>query len=385
MINVTSVIDHGPYFTTLPRDYYVSSEIYEREIERIFTQQWHYVAHESEIARGGDYLVVDLIGESVLITRDRDSNIHAMLTTCRHRGHSVCATASGNTRRFVCPYHAWSYGLDGRLLNAPTIADVSRGGPVDYSQLGLFPIQFDVWQGMIFVCLSKEPKTPISSTLDEVAPDVVDLGARQIKKAHEIVYDVDANWKTLLENFLECYHCAGNHVELCEVMDLGNTTEGGFRETAEVFGGGLALKPGMKTASPTGAVMSRPLLGAMEDCPEVPDGFGAGLAIQPFFTRVFFHVDHVVIHSMRPVDTAHVQWVTRWFVHEDAVEGVDYHTDELTALWRTTNKQDIALVTESFRGVTSRHWTPGPLSAADEPAIKSALSLYLRMMDEEIA
>ncbi|PTT68756.1 aromatic ring-hydroxylating oxygenase subunit alpha [Arthrobacter sp. HMWF013] len=378
---MTSVIEHEEYFTTLPREYYLSQEIFDREIDQIFTQQWHYVAHESEIPRKGDYVTVQLVGESVMITRDQNLAVNAMLTACRHRGHSVCSNASGNARRFVCPYHNWSFGLDGRLLKAPTIDDVSVGGPIEYSEFGLFPVQVDVWQGMIFVCLSKEPKEPISPVLDDIARDVLPLEPARMKKAYELTYEVDANWKSLIENFLECYHCTGNHPELCEPMDLDATVESSIRPAVEVYGGGLPLKTGMKTLSPNGEVMSRPLLGTLENGAEIPDAFGAGFGIQPFFTRAFFHVDHAVIHSIRPVEPGHVQWVTRWFVHEDAVEGTDYNVDDLTSMWKVTNEQDIALLTEAFRGVKSRHWTPGPLSAAKEPAIKSALSQYLLMMD----
>lgn len=385
MTSLIEQIDHNEYFTTLPREYYLSQEIYDREVERIFTQQWHYVAHESELPNRGDYVTVELVGESVLITRDQNLVINAMLTACRHRGHSVCNNASGNARRFVCPYHNWSYGLDGRLLKAPTLDDLSVGGAIDYSELSLFPIQVEVWHGMIFVSLSKEPMEPISLTLNEIASDVIAFEPERMKKAYEDTYEVDTNWKALLENFFECYHCTANHPELCEPMDLEATIALSDRPAVEFYAGDIPLKAGMKTLSPTGEVMSRPLLGTLEKLAEVPDAFGAGFGIQPFLTRAFFHVDHAVIHSIRPVGPGHVQWVTRWFVHEDAVEGIDYKVDELTAMWKVTNEQDIALVKEAFKGVKSQHWTPGPLSAAREPAIKSALTLYASMMEGDIS
>jgi Rieske 2Fe-2S family protein len=377
---VSSVIDHGAYFTTLPREYYVSPEIFERELERVFAYQWHYAGHVSEIPAAGDYFMVEFVGERVVVTRGPDGSVHAFLNVCRHRGHPVCQAERGNVKRFICPYHQWSYGLDGRLLNAPSIED---GDEIRYSDWGLRGVQVDVWHGLIFICLSPSERPPVSAALDAVASEMLRVEPERVKKVFELSYEIEANWKVLLENFQECYHCTRNHPELCVAMDLAETyaLTGDDGRLQEVYGGGSPPKPGMKTISIDGEPKA-PLLGEFGRGFPVPDGFHAGFGIHPLLSRALFNADHGTIHTMRPIDASHVRWISRWFVHEDAVEGRDYDLDTLTEVWRATNDQDLGLVTEAFQGVRSREFVPGPLSSSREPMLKASLGMYLKLMDE---
>lgn len=378
---MTATIDHGSYFTLLPREYYLSQEIYEKEIEQVLSRSWHYAGHVSEIPKAGDFFTVDLLGESVIITRDRAGEVNALLNVCRHRGFPVCQQDRGNARGFVCGYHSWSYGLDGRLKKAPSIDD---GDCIDYADWGLHQVRLDVWRGLIFICLGEPRVASASAELEAVAGDLIRLDPEHLRKIHEESYEIDANWKVLMENYQECYHCTATHPELCVVMDLDGMYEAtaDARPVAEFYGGGTPKKPGVVSLSADGQPVSKRFLGEFGQGAPVPEGFHAGFAIQPMLSRGDFSVDHGVIHTLRPLGHDRVRWTTRWFVHEDAVEGQDYEVDKVTAVWQATNREDLMLVSGAFKGVTSRRFVPGPLSGTREPALKQTMSLYLKLMGE---
>jgi Rieske 2Fe-2S family protein len=364
-------------FTSLSRDAYVSPEIFDREIERIMGEQWHYVAHVSVIPEAGDYLVEHYAGESIVVVRGRDGVVRAFLNTCRHRGFALCQSERGNARRFTCPYHQWTYGLDGRLIAAPDMPD---GEAIDYGAWGLHRVQTEIWEGLVFISLGEAERPAIGGLIEQYSPELRLAHPARWKKASEKRYPIAANWKVLLENFLECYHCKATHPELCAAMDLdgmyGDILQ---RPIGEYAGGMVPLKPGMLTQSMGGKLVSRPL-GQFDEMESPPANWGAGFQITPVLTRIIAHVDHALIFSIRPIDVANVEWVARWFVHADAVEGVDYSLERLMEVWLATNEQDLSLCVGTYQGIRSRRYVPGPLSALREPAIHSAVQLYRLMM-----
>jgi Rieske 2Fe-2S family protein len=202
----------------------------------------------------------------------------------------------------------------------------------------------------------------------------------RLKEAFRESYAIDANWKIVLENYLECYHCRSNHPELCTAMALDAmyaTTDGW---SGQYFGGATPLKSGHRTMSIDGALVAPPLSDeAMLDGSTAGD---SGFGIVPMLTRLICHADHMVVHLLRPIDARHSRWETRWFVSDTAVEGVDYDVDELTAVWRTTNRQDISLCESADRGVRSRRFVPGPLHPKLESAVAATLDLYRELMAE---
>jgi phenylpropionate dioxygenase-like ring-hydroxylating dioxygenase large terminal subunit len=372
---------NAPWFTLLDREYYFSNEVFEREAQAIFMRQWHYVAHVSEVAATGDFVVVDLLGESIIISRGRDGSLNAMLNGCRHRGFPVCREKAGNARLFVCGYHNWAYGLDGALRKAPSIDDAV----IDYEKWGLHQVRLEVWQGLIFVCLG-EPRTGnLRDELDVVADDMIQLDLPRMQKVDELSVEIETNWKVMRENFQECYHCVSCHPELSVSLDVEATYQNtaDIQRKAEIYGGGSQPRPGMKSISMDGEPKCSRYLGAFgEPDAEVPDQFHAGFAIHPLLSRGLFSIDYGVIHTMNPISPGKVRWITRWFVHEDAVEGQDYDREELTKLWRVSLEEDLELVTRAYQGMQSRRYVPGPLSATREPTLKVSQDLYLEMMGE---
>jgi Rieske 2Fe-2S family protein len=367
---------HSGYFTLLPRDKYLDPQVFEDEYRKVFSRQWLFAGHISQLAQPGFYFVEEILGESVILTKTQEGEVRAFLNVCRHRGHRVCEGTSGRTQRFVCGYHRWSYALSGKLLGAPAMPDGDGG--VDYRDLSLFDVHVTVYHGLIFVCLGAERPADLASQLADKARGIERFRLEHTKEAFRETYNVRANWKVLLENYLECHHCAGSHRELCKAMDLGAMFEETEGWVGEYFGGSTPLKETALTASLDGHLLSTPLGDA--DPVNRADVEGTGFGIVPTLTRVIVHIDHVLVHALRPVSPEEVSWQTRWFVKADAVEGADYHPDRLTEVWRATNGQDVALCQAAYKGVRSRRFVSGPLHATREAAIRSALATYTDMM-----
>ncbi|MGF7160166.1 Rieske 2Fe-2S family protein [Rhodoligotrophos appendicifer] len=368
--------------TALERSSYTSPGIFDLEMERIFRKQWLFAGHVSQVREPGHFIVEQVCGESVVIVRETENQIGAFLNVCRHRGHPLVQETSGTIANFTCPYHHWSYTLGGSLRRAPGMAD---GTVFDYSDFSLQRVQTEIWNGFIFIWLGIEDAPALAALLRSGDGDFKRVSPERVKEVFRESYDIQANWKVLLENYLECYHCAGSHPELCVSMDVTATyASTGSDWTGAYFSGGLQLRPGMMTASLDGRLVSKPLGEfASIDARDLPAEFSAGIGIVPALTRLMFHIDHGVAHSMRPIDVEHVRWETRWYVSEDAVEDRDYRLADVTDVWKRTNAEDISLCEGAYSGVKSARFVPGPLHPQREAAIISALAEYNTLMNSQ--
>ncbi|GAA3562918.1 aromatic ring-hydroxylating dioxygenase subunit alpha [Amycolatopsis ultiminotia] len=207
---------------TLPGTHYTDPAVFELEQQRIFQRRWFASARSSDLPAAGDFRNVEVGGESVLIVRGRDGALRAFLNVCRHRGARLCVAGSGTVRRNLqCPYHAWTYGLDGSLVAAPNLASMAD---VDRKEYGLIDVALQEWLGTVWVCLADEPPSFAETVQGAVAArlggtDVIDgWDIDTLAVGKRITYDVKANWKLIVENFMECYHCATIHPELTEVL-----------------------------------------------------------------------------------------------------------------------------------------------------------------------
>ena len=363
--------------TGLTREHYVDPAIYALELERVFRRQWLCVGHVSDVPGVGNYFSDHLVGERIIVVRSSESRIQAFLNVCRHRGHHVCSEARGRAKVFTCPYHQWTYNLDGSLKRAPGFAD---GEDIDLKSWGLHEVELGIWNGFIFVWLGKRKAKPIAECFAFDNAGLAKLEPEHMKEVGRERYRIASNWKVLLENYLECYHCHGSHPELCVTMDVEATYKNTDEDwKGEYFAGPVQLYPGKVTASMTGALVSKPL-GELAGLPDPPAGYGGGAGVLPSLSRIIFHVDHAVMHVLRPIDVAHVGWETRWYVSADAVEGVDYKPETVTEVWRLTNAEDIALCESTYRGVCSERFVPGPLHPRREGAVRPTLDTYLALM-----
>ncbi len=371
MPDLPSSLDIPAVFTSFPRDYYLSSEWFEHEMDRLFSRQWLYAGHVSEIPRTGDFLVREVGDESIIVVRDGDK-INALFNVCRHRGSVLCLEASGHASRFVCPYHRWTYALDGRLLAAPAMS-----GNFDCASYPLLPVHVQCWHGMVFINLSPETPEPVDEILRTADPHFQPFDLPHCRIVHSTDYDVAANWKILLDNFMECYHCPGAHPEFCRTFDL-KRNPGGVLESPHplIDCGEFMLKSGAKSSTMTGEVVCRKLMGKLshDDLP-----FAVALTFRPTSSAILFG-DYGVIHDFQPVSSTTTRVRCQWVTAADSREGLDYDVEQVIAVWDKTNRQDWGLCEMTQKGIRSRRFVPGPNSLEQEAGVATFRASYLAMM-----
>ena len=361
----------------LDQDFYLDPGVFAVDTARIFHQEWHFAGHLSEIANPGDYLLFEMLGESVIVVRSDDGSVHAHANVCRHRGSRLCIEPRGSVRRFTCPYHAWSYQLDGRLFHARQL-DESE----DRSTLALKPVAVELFEGLIFVSLAKRPAR-FDKLRAELTPHVRPFGLERTRIAHRQSYPVQANWKLLVENYNECYHCTAAHPEFARSHSIHMTADrvapltaalaarsaaiGASTEAIDRIGADApedsldyaynryALFDGYQTGSADGEPLA-PLLGDLTGY----DG-GASDVYVGILNPMLVYCDHAVIYRFLPVDLHHSVQEIIWLVHEDAVEGRDYDLERLTWLWDVTTEADKRIIEANQDGIRSQYYEPGPL------------------------
>ena len=202
---------------TIPSHWYFDEAHYRRELESIWYQDWVCVGHESGLARSGDYITAEIGTQSVIVTRT-DNGLRAFHNTCRHRGAQLCKESSGRFRngRIICPYHTWTYSLEGALLATPARVE---GGQFDNDDYSLYQVHVDTWRGFMFVNLAESPATSILEQVQD-APLVDNWPLESLRSVHQESTTIHCNWKVFWENYSECYHCPGSHPALCKVVKL---------------------------------------------------------------------------------------------------------------------------------------------------------------------
>ncbi|WP_420326128.1 aromatic ring-hydroxylating oxygenase subunit alpha [Mameliella sp.] len=361
----------------LPRDFYTSQDVFDRDISAYWNRSWIWAGHASQIPEPGDYFLLEYGPESIIVVRDREGEVRAHLNVCRHRGSRVCVQQGGKARLFVCPYHAWTYELSGKLRSGR-----SMGEGFDPGEYGLLPARVIVFQGMIFVCAS-EDAPPIEAGLEKLAPLTAPFGLENLKVAHKKVYPVPANWKLALENYMECYHCAPSHQEYAKshtlkaphemeklieplhersrkiglpTQELDETGPSAPAPGADVYYRRYPLYDGYQTGSRDGSALAPPL-GNLT-------GFDGGATdVQVGALNNFLiYSDHVVGYRFLPRGLQETDIELIWLVREDAEEQKDYVTDDLTWLWHVTSLDDERIIRHNQEGVNSHHFRPGPLA-----------------------
>ena len=374
---------------TLPRALYVSEEAFEFDTQVMLKSVWLYACTVAHVKNPGDYFVFELAHNSVIIVRGRDNEIRAFWNSCRHRGAKICLEQRGRAPRLMCPYHQWTYGLDGQLLAARSMA-----GDFDKADHGLSVVALENVGGLIFICLSDNPPP-----IDRVKADIVDqISVYDLEKLKVVVQDnyiEDANWKLVMENNRECYHCDAGHPELISVLgttgfgrdaptdnalaakrdawramgierDLIEFPDGWWHRVAR-----LALANGAVTQSVDGKLVCQKLIGPFTE----PETSSLSVWTQPNSWH-HFCCDHVVTFSLTPIAPDKTLLRTSWLVHEDAVEGVDYDPDHLAALWRTTNQQDGHFSMVNHQGIASDGYLQGPY-AVEENLVEKFKDFYV--------
>ena len=338
---------------TLAQRYFVSAEIFEAEQTAIFSTQWVCVGHRSEINKPGDYFVAEVAGESVIVTRPPGGEARGFYNVCRHRGTRLCEMPAGHSAALQCPYHAWTYGLDGRLIGAPHMDEVPG---FDKSAHSLKGVHLDLWEGFIFVSLAEAP-VALAKTFAPLTGKFSHWNLPHLRSTRRIEYDVRANWKLIFENYSECYHCPGVHPTLAKLSPYdaaeNDLCEGPF------LGGFMPIVQG-KSLTMSGRACALP----------VGDSKGEDHA-RVFYYSIFpnmllsLHPDYVMVHQVRPQSPDRTLIRCEWFFHQEAFARPDFQPDDAIDFWDMTNKQDWHVCELSQQGISSRAYQPGPYSARE--------------------
>jgi glycine betaine catabolism A len=335
----------SPLERTLPKRAYVSHEFFSRERERIFYREWFCVGREEQLPGSGDYLHVDIAGESIIIVRAKDGGLRAFYNVCRHRGSRLVMADDpgtgcfGNTIR--CPYHSWTYELDGSLRTAPFLSSEETKGFLD---LSLHAVGIERWAGFLFVNLS-----PRTATLRDQLGGIPDRLKRyplaELRTAKRINYDVAANWKALLENYNECYHCGPVHPELCAIVPAFKQLGGAGLDWER----GIPHKPGANTFTLSGTTTRAPF----PDLDEDERTRHKGELIYPNLL-LSLAADHVAAFTLWPRGPAETSIVCDFLFHPDAMAKSDFNPTDAVEFWDLVNRQDWKICENVQRGMSSR-------------------------------
>jgi Rieske 2Fe-2S family protein len=332
---------------TLPQRYYTSGEVFAREVEGIFNRYWYCAGHESRIQEAGEYFLLNAFDESLIVVRDRQGAVRAFYNVCRHRGTRICEEGEGRFASSIqCSYHAWTYGLDGKLIGAPFMKDVAA---FEWSEYPLRSAPVHIWEGFIFVHLGMKPPQPFEELYGPLLGRFAPWNLGRLRSHRRITYEVRANWKYIFQNFNECYHCPTIHPMLNRATDVtsgqNDLIEGPF------LGGYMDILNESMTVS--GRLCSLPLGELGENSKR-----GYYYSVLPNLL-LNIHPDYVMFHLVTPHAPGHSTIVSEWLFHPDAFDKEGFQPQQAVDFWHETNLQDWHVCELGQLGVSSQAYTPG--------------------------
>ncbi|MFN4272233.1 MAG: aromatic ring-hydroxylating oxygenase subunit alpha [Aliihoeflea sp.] len=386
---------------SLEQPFYTDPEFFRLDMEMIWYRDWLFAGHDCEVAKPGAFFTLQVGDHPVIVVRGRDGQIRAFHNSCRHRGSRVCAAERGTSARLVCPYHQWTYDLDGALVFARQM-----GEDFDKSQFGLKPVACQSVAGYIFICLADEPAdfAPFAAMME---PYFAPHRLGEAKVAFQSTIVEKGNWKLVWENNRECYHCAGNHPELCKTFPEAPAVSGvnGADSDPEMVAhwarceaAGLPSRFRIDERGQFRATRA-PLLGDAVSYTTtgkraVARNLSDDVATNRIGTLLLYHYpttwnhvlgDHAVTFRVLPISATETAVTTKWLVHKDAVEGVDYDLETLTHVWTETNDEDRRIVEENALGIKSPAYEPGPYSEVHEGGVIQFVDWYAGFMEPRLA
>jgi Rieske 2Fe-2S family protein len=340
----------------LPRDAYTSPRVFAFEQERFFAGSWTCVGREGDLEGTGAQRAVRVGGAGVLLARGSDGRVRAFANTCRHRGHELLGVGEQTTRRTVlCPYHAWTYDLDGALRVAPGFRDHGDFRPAGH---GLVELPLESWHGFLFVNGSGDAP-PFAEHVGALDDLVAPYRMERLVPLATHRYDLACNWKVVLENYHECYHCPLIHPELCQVSPPASGDN--FELDGAWVGGTMDLKDHAVTMSLDGHSDGVPIPGL--DTERLRTVAYLGLFPNLLLS---LHPDYVMTHLVEPLGPALSHVVCSWYFPPEATERPGFDPSYAVEFWDRTNRQDWAACESVQRGMASPHFQPGPLAPAED-------------------
>jgi Rieske 2Fe-2S family protein len=337
---------------TMPQRYYVGDEVFALEQDRIFARSWLCVGRSAELAEPGAYKLQAIGADNVLILREKSGSLRAFHNVCRHRGTRLCEAERGTLRETIqCPYHAWTYALDGRLIGAPHMQEVAGFDKKEYS---LFGVALEEWEGFIFINMAPNPE-PFESVYAPLLGRFTRFNLAGLKVARRIEYKVKSNWKLVLQNYNECLHCPTIHPQLSRVLPY---TSGANDLTAGPFlGGFMEIAPPHVSATMSGRSCGT-LIGTL---PDEDQRRAYYYSLFPAW-MLSIHPDYVVYYMVWPQSPAETKIISEWMFHPDTIARSDFDPSDAVEFWDVTNTQDWHICELSHAGIASRAYVPGPYS-----------------------
>jgi Rieske 2Fe-2S family protein len=371
---------------SLASEYYLSEEIFSEEREKIFWREWFYVGREEHIAKPGDSLVVDVLGESVLLVRTKEGDARALQRLPASRGaagggqrrelHVQLSGGMLGTSGIRCPYHQWTYALDGRLLNAPYMKE---GDGFCKAELSLYPVGVELWGGFIFVNLSPDEALAEGRTLHTQFGDAIDRVKRyplaDLRTAKRIVYEVEANWKIVMENYNECYHCGGVHPELCEVVPAFRQQGGSGLE----WNDGIPHREGAVTFTWTGKTNRAPFPG-LDEYERVRH---KGELIYPNM-MLSLSCDHAAAFTLWPKGPKRTRVVCDFLFHPAEKDKKEFDPRDAVEFWDLVNRQDWEICKRVQQGTGSRRHTYGFYAPMEDLSLDIRRYVRERLAEKEV-
>jgi phenylpropionate dioxygenase-like ring-hydroxylating dioxygenase large terminal subunit len=381
---------------SLPQDYYTSEAVFKADFDEVISQKWIVAGHVSRIPKKGDYFLFKIGGEQIIIIRENEDSVRAFFNVCRHRGSTICQAESGNAPRLVCPYHAWTFGLDGRLISA-------RLMPEDFNKAenSLFACHIRVFHGLIFINMSEDEPVDFDATFGDMGPILDYHGMAEARIAHAGSYPTIANWKLVVENFFECYHCVPSHPEFCSIHAADSLVAVGAGPSSGPVDAIAAYAPKVKAWEDTASALGRPV-GTIDDAPEsshlrllmqrmnkdgwaaetqdgtapaplmgkrtAPDGGRMHLSFSPF-SQIVADDHFVILFQFTPRGAMRSDVEMIWLVDGRASEA-DVDIEKMIWGYDATTKQDKIITENNQAGIMSSRYRPGRYSDQEGSVIK---------------
>ena len=343
---------------SLPTSFYLSDETFALEREHIFFRQWVCCAREEQLPAAGSYITVNIGGESILLVRNREGEVKAHYNVCRHRGSQLCSTGpaayedgvklngSISAAGIRCPYHLWTYDLDGNLIGAPHL---SQDASLRKEDFHLYPVSVALWGGFIFAHLTpdqaSQPGYALRDQLHGADERVQRYPLAELRSAHRIIYEVDANWKVILENYNECYHCGAVHPELCDIVPAFKENGGSHLDWER----GVPHREGAVTFTFSGRSQRAPFPGLNDD----EKVRHKGELIYPNL-MLSLACDHAAAFTLWPGAPGHTRIVCDFLFHPQEIAKPGFDANDAVEFWDLVNRQDWAICERVQRGMRSR-------------------------------
>lgn len=377
---------------SLEQPFYNDERIYRLDIQEIFEKEWIFAGMTCEIPAKGNFITLNIGDNPIVIIRGAEGAVHAFFNVCRHRGSRLCVTEKGKVAKLVCPYHKWTYELDGRLL----FAGSDMGEQFDLNAHNLKPVNVKVAGGYIFVCLVEQPPE-FEAFTEELQHYLEPYDTENLKVAVQSDIVEDANWKLVIENNRECYHCNGSHPELLNSLQQFDDTDDPLatpeyktlvarKQTDwDAMGVPYALKYFGKRNRMTRTPLLDGVLSMTMDGKPACNKLMGRITSPDMGSLRILHLpnswnhwlgDHSIVFRVLPLGPQKTLVTTKWLVHKDAVEGVDYDPENMRKVWDATNDQDRVLAEENQRGINSIAYEPGPYSETFEFGVIDFINWY---------